>query len=148
MTLVTRMMCSLSRVVSAGDKKSYLAKWCWSWCAPFLAVRSVQVDEHLRCTGAGPHRGMLHCRSVLHRCVMSRNQSRTMGSTWTVRRFAVLLLGSSSTSAAAGVGGAAGAAGVLTRGRRMSRSQPPHACPVPHCLLRVQPSPRIKQVLS
>ena len=31
-----------------------------------------------------------------------------MGPTWTLRRFAVLLLGSSSTSAAAGVGGAAG----------------------------------------
>ena len=46
---------------------------------------------------------------------MSRNQSRTKGSTLTLRRFAVLLLGSSSTSAAAGVGGAAGMArGVLT----------------------------------
>ena len=41
------------------------------------------------------------CPPVVH---MSRNQSRTKGSTWILRRFAVLLLGSSSTSAEAGVG--------------------------------------------
>ena len=42
---------------------------------------------------------------------MSRNQSRTMRSTWTVRRFAVL--GSSSTSAAARVGAAGATQEVL-----------------------------------
>ena len=51
------------------------------------------------------HRCMPHRRSVFHWYNMSRNQSRKMWSTWTLWRFAVLLLGSSSTSAAAGANG-------------------------------------------
>ena len=43
---------------------------------------------------------------------MSRNQSRTVRSTWILWRFEPLPLGSSSTSAAAGVVGAAGSADV------------------------------------
>ena len=43
---------------------------------------------------AGPRTSTAAChhrRSVFHQSNMSRNQSRTMGSTWTSRRFAVLL---------------------------------------------------------
>ena len=45
------------------------------------------------------HRRMSHCRSVFHWSIMSRNQSRAMGamgSTWILRRFDALPLGSSS----------------------------------------------------
>ena len=76
---------------------------------------------------------MPHRHSVL-RSNMSRNQSRTMGSTWIFRRFAVLQLGSSATSAAAGVAGAA--QGVLTwaisscvSGRAMVQSMFPELLP-------------------
>ena len=49
------------------------------------------------------YRCMPHRHSVFHWPNMSRNQSRTIGSAWILRRFTVLPLGSSSTSAAAGV---------------------------------------------
>ena len=39
------------------------------------------------------HYCMFHCRSLLHRFLMSRNQSRTMGLTWILRRFVPRPLG-------------------------------------------------------
>ena len=104
-----------------------------SWCAPFPRVGSVRVDPssvpvHKRRTSA-KQCCMFNRRSVFHWSNMSRNQSRTMGSTSTLRRFAVLPLDSSSSIAAAGA-----AQGVPTRtsswfmsGRAMaspSRHQP------------------------
>ena len=71
------------------------------------------IPGHRRWT-SHKHRCMSHRRSLLHWSSMSRNQSRAIGSTWILRRFDPLQLGSSSTSAAAGVAGAAVAArGVL-----------------------------------
>ena len=115
-TSVTRMMCSLNRVVSAGDSTLLL---------PRVSARAALRFQRQGVFGLIPsnipgrslwtshkHRCMLHRVSVFHWSNMSKNQSRTVGSTSTLRRFAVLLLGSSSTSAAAEVGGAAGAAGA------------------------------------
>ena len=59
------------------------------------------TPEHRRWT-SHKHRCMSHRRSVLHWSSMSRNQSRAMRSTRTLRRFDALPLGSSSTGAAAG----------------------------------------------
>ena len=87
----TLLMCSLSRVMSTGES------------TPFPAERSVPVDSVEHPWAQAPDLS----RSVLHLWDMSMNLSRTMGSSWTLRRFAVLLLGSSSTSAAAVVAGAA-----------------------------------------
>ena len=56
-----------------------------------------QAPDRLHTDRCMPHR-----RAVLHWSNMSRNQSRTMGSTWILRRFVPLPLGSSSMSAAAG----------------------------------------------
>ena len=64
------------------------------------------------------HRRMSHRRSVFHCSSMSRNQSRAMGSTWTLRRFEPLPLGSSSTSAAA-------ARGVLVVATRLGAASGP-----------------------
>ena len=58
-----------------------------------------------------------HRRCVIHWRDMSRNQSRTMGSTWTLRSFAVLPLGSSSTEWVGGGTGSASVGGILVRQR-------------------------------
>ena len=114
-TSVTRRMCSLRRVVSAGDSKVFLPSGAargafrFQWQRVFGLIPS-NISGHSRWTSA-KHCDMPHRRSFLHWCEMSRNQSRTMGSTWTLRRFVPLPLDSSSTSAATG---AAGAAGELT----------------------------------
>ena len=112
-TSVTRMMCSLNRVVSAGDKvlvpsvsaRGALRFQRWR----VFGLIPSNIPGQSRCT-SHKHRCMSHRRSLLHWSSMSRNQSRAMGSTWTLRRLEALPLGSSSTSAAAGVAGAAVAA--------------------------------------
>ena len=115
-TSVTRRMCSLSRVMSVGESKVFLPSGSAGDALRF--PRQVDPVEHPGAQALDFSQAPQHAPPPLcppHWSNMSRNQSRTMGSTWNLRRFAVLLLGSYFTSAAAGVGGAAGVArGVLT----------------------------------
>ena len=53
--------------------------------APFPAVGSVQVDPEQSRWTSHKHCRMPHCRSVFHWWDMSRNQPRTMESTWILR---------------------------------------------------------------
>ena len=85
-TSVTRMMCSLSCVMSAGDSIVFLPNGAvrgalrFQRFGVFWLVPS-NIPKHKRWT-SHKHRCMSHRRCVFHWCDMSRNQSRTMGSTW------------------------------------------------------------------
>ena len=88
-TSVTRMMCSLNRVTSSGNTKVLLP------CGAAGGLISSNIPGHKRRT-SHKHCCMSHCRFALHCWDMSMNQSLTMlSAAWTLRRFAVLPLGSS-----------------------------------------------------
>ena len=96
MTSVTRRMCSLSRVTSAGDSKVLLPSGAARGEQRFqrygvFGLIPSNIPGH-RCWTSPRHRCVPHRRSVLHWSNMSRNQSRTMESAWILRRFAVLPL--------------------------------------------------------
>ena len=96
----THTMCSLSRVMSAGDRSRTARGALRFQRYGVFGLNPSNIPRHERWT-SHKHRCMSHCRSVLHWWDLSMNQSHTTGSAWTLRRFAVLPLGSSSTGAAA-----------------------------------------------
>ena len=87
-TSITRMMWSLSRVMSARDSKVFLPSGAargalrFQWSGVFRLILS-NIPGHSHWT-SHKHRCMLHRRSVFRWSNMSRNQSRTMGSAWGV----------------------------------------------------------------
>ena len=118
-TSVTRTMCSLSRVMSAGDSEVFL---------PSGAARGELRFQRYGVFWLIPSNNPGHKRALdlvqAPRSNMSRNQSHTMGSTWTLRRFAVLLLGSTSTNAVAARGVLTWAISSCVSGRSMVSPAP------------------------
>ena len=127
----TRMVPPFTRVMCAGDSTVPLPSGASAGALclqryKVLALIPPNIPGRRRRTSA-TQCCMAHRRSVFHWWDMSRNQSLTMGSTWTFVAFcraAVLPLGSSSTSAAAGVEQAAQASCVSRTSDCPGRHQP------------------------
>ena len=120
-TSETRMMCSLSRVMSSDESKIFLQSGaargalrfqrCWS-------VIGLILVEHPWSTSAGPqHEAPLHVPPPLCPPLvgdMSRNQSRTVGSTWTSGALRTAAVGRRLQRVAGLAGAVVVAQGVLT----------------------------------
>ena len=134
--------------MSAGDSKVFLPSGAARGALRFQkqGVFRLTPSNLLGHESRTSHRQrcMSHCRSVFHWWDMSMNQSRTLGSAWTLRRFAVLPLGSSSTIAAAGVAEASRACLVANSDQQTGRWRPVR--PARHRARRM-PDPPTKKIV-